>query len=100
MDLAFQCVAVVTGGIVVGSPTWSPAVFRPIPTSAIVLARVDVCIARVACVFRAISLLVLVFIFCHFPLPVLREYTVGFAQKFQEEKHHCNKVVRSAAPLA
>ena len=32
--IAFLCVAVVTGGIVVGSSTWSPAVFRPISSSA------------------------------------------------------------------
>ena len=59
--LAFLCVAVVAG--VVGSSTWSPAVFRPMSSSATVLARVVVCIARVACVVRAISFLVLVFAF-------------------------------------
>ena len=61
--LAFLCVVVVTGGLVVGSSTWSPAVFRPMSSSAAVLAHVDVCIARVACVVRAISFLVLVFAF-------------------------------------
>ena len=37
--LAFLCVVVVTGGIVVGSSTWSPAIFRPMSSSATVLAR-------------------------------------------------------------
>ena len=63
MLLAFLCVTVVIGRIVVGSPTWSPAIFRPMSSSATVLARVDVCIAHVACVVRAISSLVLVFAF-------------------------------------
>ena len=58
--LAFLRVAVVTGGIVVRSSTWSPAVLRPMSSSATVLARVDVCRARVG---RAISFLVLVFAF-------------------------------------
>ena len=65
--LAFLCVAVVTGGIIAGSSTWSPAVFRPVSSSATVLASVDVCIARVACVVRAISFLFLVFAFCPSP---------------------------------
>ena len=59
--LAFLRVAVVSGGLVVRSSTWSPAVFRPISSSATVLARVDVCIVRVACVACAICFLVLVF---------------------------------------
>ena len=54
--LAFLCVAVVTGEIAVGSSTWSPAVCRPMSSSATVLARGDVCTARVACVVRAILL--------------------------------------------
>ena len=69
MVLAFLCVAVVTGGVVVRSSIWSPAVFRPMSRSATVLARVDVCIARVACIVRAISFLVLVFDFA--PLALL-----------------------------
>ena len=63
MTLAFLRVAVVTDGFVVCSSTWSPAVLRPMSSSATVLARVDVCIARVACVVRASSSLVLVFPF-------------------------------------
>ena len=62
VTLAF-CVAVVTGGIVVRSSTWSPAVFRPMSSSAAVLARADVCRARVGRGGRAISFLVLVFAF-------------------------------------
>ena len=61
--VAFLRVAVVTGGIVARSSTWSPAVFRPLSSSATVLARDDVCIGRVARVGLAISLLVLVFAF-------------------------------------
>ena len=41
----------------------SPAVFRPMSSSATVLARVDVCRARVGSAGRAISFLVLVFAF-------------------------------------
>ena len=98
MVLAFLCVIVVTGGIVVSSSTWSPA--GPMSSSATVLVRVDVCIAHVACVVRAISFLVLVFAFA-LPLPFLRVSirillsssahvpfpadTVGFAPKFREE---------------
>ena len=55
-----SAVAVVTGGIVVCSSTWSPAVFRPMSSSATVRARLDVGVACVAC---AISFLVLVFAF-------------------------------------
>ena len=65
--LAFLCVAIVIGGIVVRSSTWCPAVLRPMSSSATELARVDVCIARVACVGRAISFLVSVFAFA-FPI--------------------------------
>ena len=55
--LAFLCVAVVIGAIVERSSTWSPAVLRPMSSSATVLARVDThCVARVA---RAISFRVL-----------------------------------------
>ena len=61
MTLDFLRVAVVTGGIVVYSSTWSPAVLRPMSSSATVLARVDVCRARVGRAGRAISLLVVVF---------------------------------------
>ena len=61
VTLAFLRVALVTGGIVVRSSTWSPAVFRPMSSSATVLARVDVCRARLGRVGRAISSLVLVF---------------------------------------
>ena len=56
--LAFLRVVVVTGGIVRGTSTWSPAVFLPVSSSATVLARVDVSIARVA---RSILFLDLVF---------------------------------------
>ena len=62
--LAFLRVAVVTGGIVECSSTWSPAVLRPMSSSATFLARVDVCRARVGRAGRAgreISLLVVVF---------------------------------------
>ena len=69
--LAFLCVVVVIiGGIVVRSSTWSPAVLRPMSSSATVLARVDVRIACVARVGRAISFLVLVFAFAR-PLAFL-----------------------------
>ena len=61
--IAFLRVAVVTGGIVVRSSTWSPAVFRPMSSSATVLARVDVSRARVDSAGRAISFLDLVFAF-------------------------------------
>ena len=61
--LAFLRVAVVTGGIVVRSSTWYPAVFRPMSSSATVLARVDVCGARVGRAGRAISCLDWVFAF-------------------------------------
>ena len=61
--LAFLSVAVVNGGFVPGSSTWSPAVFRPTSSSATVLARVDVCRARVGRAGRAISFLDLVFAF-------------------------------------
>ena len=63
VTLTFLPVAVVTGGIVVRSSTWSPAVLRPLSSSATVLARVDVCGARVGRAGRAISFLVLVFAF-------------------------------------
>ena len=63
VTLAFLRVAVVTGGIVVRSSTWSPAVLRPMSSSATVLARVDVCGARVGRTGRAMSFLVLVFAF-------------------------------------
>ena len=63
VTLAFVRVAVVTGGIVVCSSTWSPAVLRPMSSSAAVLAHVDVCRARVGRAGRAISFLVLVFAF-------------------------------------
>ena len=63
VTLAFLHVAVVTGGNVVRSSTWSPAVFRPMASSSIVLARVDICRARVGRAGRAISFLVLVFAF-------------------------------------
>ena len=61
MTLDFLRVAVVTGGIVVCSSTWSPAVLRPMSTSATVLARVDVCRAHVGRARRAISFLDVVF---------------------------------------
>ena len=98
--LAFLRVAVVPGGIVVGACTWSPAVFRPMSSSATVLARVGVCRDRVACVVRAISFLILVFAFA-LPLASLERVNlhpfhhlrlfhcqltgVGFAPKFREE---------------
>ena len=65
--LAFLRVAVVAGGIVVRSSTWSPAVLRPMSSSATVLARVDVCRARVGRAGRAMSFLVLVFTFALSP---------------------------------
>ena len=52
--LAYLRVAVVTGGIVVRSSTWSVAVFRPVSSSATVFARVGVCRARVGRAGRAI----------------------------------------------
>ena len=58
--IAFLRVVVVTGEIVVRSSTWSPAVLRPMSSSATVLARVDVCGARAGC---AISFRDLVFAF-------------------------------------
>ena len=70
VTLAFLRVAVVTDGFVVRSSTWSPAVLRPMFSSATVLARADVCRARVACAVRAvraISFLVLVFAFALAP---------------------------------
>ena len=65
VTLAFLRVAVVTGGIVVCSSTWSPAVLRAMSSSATVLARVDVCRARVGRAGRAISFLVMEFAFTH-----------------------------------
>ena len=85
--LVTLAVAVVTGGIVVRSSTWSPAVLRPISSSATVLARVDVCRARVGRAGRAMSFLVLVFAFAlllAFLVPFPAD-TVGFAPKFREE---------------
>ena len=63
VTLAFLRVAVVAGGIVVRSSTWSPAVFRPMSSSATFLARAAVCRARVGRAGRAISFLVLMFAF-------------------------------------
>ena len=57
--VAFLRVAV-AGGVVVRSSTWSPAVLRPMSSSATALARVHVCIARVGRACRAISFLELV----------------------------------------
>ena len=65
--LAFASVSV--GGIVIRSSTGIPAVFRPMSrfaTILAILARVDVCRARVGRAGRAISSLVLVFTFCPF----------------------------------
>ena len=59
--LAFASIS--EGGIVIRSSTRIPAVFRPMSTFATVLARVDVCRARVGRAGRAISSLVLVFTF-------------------------------------
>ena len=59
--LAFASMSV--GGIVIRSSTGIPAVFRPLSRFATVLARVDVCGARVGRARRAISSLVLVFSF-------------------------------------
>ena len=56
--LAFASISV--GGIVIRSSTGIPAVFRPMSRFATILARVDVCGARVG---RAISSLMLVFTF-------------------------------------
>ena len=63
VDIAFLRVPVITCGIVVHSSTWSPAVFRPMSSSATVLARVVVCRARVGRAARAISSPVLVLTF-------------------------------------
>ena len=54
------------------SSTGIPAVFRPMSRFAAVLARVDVCGARVGRAGRAISSLVLVFYLCPFHLPFSR----------------------------
>ena len=96
--LAFASISV--GGIVMRSSTGIPAVFRPMSRFATVLARVDVCGARVGRAGRAISSLVLVFYLCPFDLPFSRESTcilsssalvpfpddaVGFAPKFRQE---------------
>ena len=59
--LAFASISV--GGIVIRSSTGIPAVFRPMSRFATVLARVDVCRARVGRAGRAMSSLVLVFTF-------------------------------------
>ena len=87
------------GGIVIRSFTGIPAVFRPMSRFATVLARVDVCRARVGRAGRAISSLVLVFTFA-LSLTFLKETTcilsssppvpfpddaVGFAPKFRKE---------------
>ena len=95
--LAFGSISV--GGIVIRSSTGIPAVFRPMTRFAKILARVDVCRARVGRAGRAISCLVLV-LPSPFLLPFLRESTcilsssalvpfpddaVGFAPKFREE---------------
>ena len=63
--LAFASISV--SGIVVCSSTGSPTVFRPMASSATVLARVDVRRARVGRAGRAISSLVLVFYLCPSP---------------------------------
>ena len=68
----FACVftlavaSIYVGGIFIRSSTWSPAVLRPMSSSATVLARVDVCRARVGRAGRAISSLVLFFTFAPF----------------------------------
>ena len=62
--LAFASIS--EGGIVIRSSTRIPAVFRPMSRFATVLARVDVCRARVGRAGRAISSLVLVFYLCPF----------------------------------
>ena len=64
LTLAFASISV--GGIVIRSSTKVPAVFRPMSRFATILARVDVCRARVGGAGRAISSLVLVFTFCPF----------------------------------
>ena len=74
VTLAFPRVAVVTGGIVVCSSTWSPAILRQMSSSAKVLARVDVCRARVGRAGRAIFFRVVGFAFT-FPLTLLRGST-------------------------
>ena len=59
--LAFASISV--GDMVIRSSTGSQTVFRPMSSSATVLAHVDVCGARVGRAGRAISSLVLVFTF-------------------------------------
>ena len=66
VTLAFLRVAVVTCGSVERSSTGSPTVFRPMSGSATVLARVDVCRARVGRAGRTVSLLVVGFAFLLF----------------------------------
>ena len=99
VSLAFLRVAV-TGGIVVCSSTKSPTVFRPMSMSATVLARVDICSARVGRAGRTVPFLVVGFVF-PFPLTFLERETtcirsssalvtfpavmVGFAPKFRDE---------------
>ena len=74
--LAFLCVAGITGEIVVRSSTRIPAVLRPKSSSATVLARVDVCRARLARDGRAISFLVFVFAFA-LPLAFLERVHIS-----------------------
>ena len=94
--LAFARICVC--GIVIRSFTGIPTVFRPMSRFATVLARVDVCRARVGRAGRFLS--GVGFYLCPFSLPFLRESTciqlssalvtfpddaVGFAPKFREE---------------
>ena len=58
----FAFASIFVGGIVVRSSTWSSAVLHPMSRFATVLARVDVCRARVGRAGRAISSLVLGFL--------------------------------------
>ena len=89
--------SIFVGGIVIRSSTGIPTVFRPVSSSATVLARVDVCRARVVRAGRANSSLVFVFLLLPFLLLFLKESTcilsssalvpfpddaVGFAPKF------------------
>ena len=61
VTLAFLRVAVVACGSIVRSSTGSPKVFRPMISSASVLARVDVCRARVGRAGRTVFSLVVGF---------------------------------------
>ena len=104
---------VVTCGSVVRSSTGSPTVFRPMSSSATVLARVDVCRARVGRAGRTVSFLVVGFAFSlsltflkrvdlH-PVIICARYVSScqgrIRSKVSDEWHHCNEAARRAALL-